>query len=254
MAAPQNIDEALAQFQKDLPTLVKDKSGQVGNQKTKYADLAQANEVVLKRLNDLGVIYVCKPTLRADDPKFVLSYRLTHVASSTSEEGDYPLKLSDNPMQMGSAITYARRYALLAVTGVVSEDEDDDGRAAANQRYAQRSNRQQAAAPAAEGRTAQRAQRPAGARPALPGEGSSATTAQMQKLAIQFGEMGVDDRGERLDLCSRFAGRELGSAKDLTGQQASALIDLAEKALTEDAPLAWLTEQIGTERAAAGAS
>jgi hypothetical protein len=34
------------------------------------------------------------------------------------------------PQQMGSAITYARRYALMAVTGVFPSNEDDDGKAA----------------------------------------------------------------------------------------------------------------------------
>ena len=34
------------------------------------------------------------------------------------------------PQTIGGAITYARRYALLAVTGVAPDDDDDDGQAA----------------------------------------------------------------------------------------------------------------------------
>jgi hypothetical protein len=54
--APKSLDEALLMLQADLPTLVKDKDGQVGHQKTKYADLVQVNAVVLKRLNALGCV------------------------------------------------------------------------------------------------------------------------------------------------------------------------------------------------------
>lgn len=128
-AAPTNIDEALLAFQRDMPTLRKDRDGQVGNQRTKYADLAQANEVIVSRLNDLGCVWVCSPVIVGDNPgRFVLAWDLTHVPSGTKRVGQFPI-LGDSPMKYGSAITYGRRYALLAVTGVVAEDEDDDGQA-----------------------------------------------------------------------------------------------------------------------------
>ena len=63
MGDPKDIDEALLMLQADPPVLVKDKKGQVGNQKTKYADLVQVNAVVLSRLNALGVAWVCCPDL-----------------------------------------------------------------------------------------------------------------------------------------------------------------------------------------------
>ena len=40
-----------------------------------------------------------------------------------------PIRVVDNPQQMGSALTYAKRYCLLAAFGLVG-DEDDDGEAA----------------------------------------------------------------------------------------------------------------------------
>ena len=51
---PRSIDDALLTFQADLPVLIKDKSGQVGNQKIKYADLKQASADRCPRL--LGTI------------------------------------------------------------------------------------------------------------------------------------------------------------------------------------------------------
>lgn len=127
MDVPKDVDEALLFFQADLPVLKKDRKGQVGNQLTKYADLTQANEVVLTRLNALGCIWTCSPDLMplGDAARFVLRWELRHVPSGTFRQGTFPI-LGDKPMQHGAAITYARRYALLAVTGVIPEDEDDD--------------------------------------------------------------------------------------------------------------------------------
>lgn len=231
MADPKSLDEALAIFQADPPTLVKDKKGQVGNQKTKYADLVQVNAVVLSALNKLGVVYKTKPTLRAEDPKFVLAYELKHVPSDTKETGEYPLKLSENPQQMGSAISYARRYVLLALTGVAAEDEDDDGQTASG-RYAQRQQRQ--SAPAEGGQTAQRAQRPASrsAQPPLPGEqpagrsaGGGITDAQQRKLHASLRDAGKADRDEALAYISDVIGRDITSTRELTTAEASRVID-----------------------------
>lgn len=258
MTDPKSLDEVLALLQADLPVLTKDKKGQVGNQKTKYADLVQVNAVVLSRLNAMGVIYKCKPTLRAEDPKFVLAYELLHVPSGTRDAGEYPLKLAENPMQMGSAITYARRYILLAMTGVVAEDEDDDGQVAAGQRYAQRANqRQRTAAPAEPaGETAQRAQRPrpTGQRPPLPGEqapdGEGITAPQRAKLMAVFGQLQIEDRTERLATCTALVGRPLESANDLTKVETIALIDVLEQAVGADDPYAFLAEAKTTKAGA----
>ena len=237
-APPKDLDEALLMLQADLPVLVKDKAGQVGNQKTRYADLVQANAVVIPRLNALGLIWKTKPTLRDEDPKFVLSYVLKHVPSGECEEGFYPLKLADNPQHLGSAITYARRYALLCVTGIVSDDEDDDGQAATGQRYAQRAAaqrpRQQAprttadAAPADGQRTAQR--RTQAARPPLPGEDPDGPVGQdqhrhMHALWRELGYGGDENREQRLTITAKILGLpDLDSSADLTRRQADTVI------------------------------
>ncbi|MET9303218.1 ERF family protein [Micromonospora aurantiaca] len=255
MADPKTLDEALAIFQANPPTLVKDKRGQVGNQKTKYADLVQVNAVVLSELNKLGVVYKTKPTLRAEDPKFVLAYQLTHVASGTSEAGEYPLKLAENPMAMGSAITYARRYVLLALTGVAAEDEDDDGQSASG-RYAQRAEqRQRAAAPTEGGQTAQRAARPAAAsraaQPPLPGEQPAGpSVSQMGMLMGLFGKVGLKEREARLRTASTLVGRPLESAKDLTRAETSDLINVLLSASESDDPAGVLAEAMAAAQAA----
>lgn len=243
MTEPKSIDEVILSLQAELPVLAKDKKGQVGNQKTKYADLVQVNDVVLKRLNAMQTIWTCRPHLEAGS--FGLHYSLMHVPSGTEKTGVWPLKLSENPQQMGSATTYGRRYALLAVTGIVAEDEDDDGNAGSGERSAQRAapQRRQPASNAAptEGDRpqAQRAQRTAGP-PPLPGEVDGLTVPQRNKILVMFDKVGIADRAERLDLSSLLVRRALKSANELTKDEARTLIDRLESAAAQDDPLGWL--------------
>ncbi len=131
-----SLAAALAQFQRDLPNVVKSETATVptktgGSYKYSYADLAKVSAVVLPRLGEVGLSFSAKPTLNADG-KFVLAYRLLHT-SGESDSGEYPLPQSGTAQEHGSAITYARRYTLCSVTGV-APDEDDDGAAASTTR------------------------------------------------------------------------------------------------------------------------
>lgn len=247
--APKTLSEALLALQADPPTLTKNRSGH----QSKYADLVQVNREVLSRLNALGVTWSCLPTL-TEDGKFVLEYELEHVASTTKKSGRWPLKLAENPQQMGSATTYGRRYALLAATGIAAEDEDDDGQAASGRRTAQRAAqpRQRAAAPAEEGQTAQRAQRqPArSGQPPLPGEQPGPSTAQMGMLMGLFTKVGLKEREARLRTASTLLGRPLGSANELTRAEASDLINVLVSASESEDPAGVLAEAMAAAEAA----
>lgn len=121
-----HLATALAAFQAALPSVHKGASGQVqGRKDYKYADLADINGVVLPLLGKHGLSFSAKPTLNAAG-RFVLAYTLRH-SSGEQDTGEYPLPEDVTPQQMGSAQTYARRYAIQAMTGV-APDEDDDGR------------------------------------------------------------------------------------------------------------------------------
>jgi hypothetical protein len=262
---PQDIDEALFMLQQDPPVLVKDQDGQVGSQKTKYADLVQANEKILARLTDLGVLWKTKPTTimipgpnGQQDPRFVLTYQLKHIASGTTEEGIYPLPAGANPMQNGSAITYARRYALIAVTNTVAEGMDDDGQGYGGRAgMAQRANvrQQQSVAQRAErpapaprperSRPAQQPELPpttggpqgppAGQAPEFPGEphrgrGGLITEPMVRKLVVSMKDCGIVGDA-RLPYVADLVNRpDLKSSKDLTFDEGRALIDALEKA------------------------
>jgi hypothetical protein len=54
--------------------------------------------------------------------------RFIHVSGSFIQDEGVPLYCADknNPQRMGSAISYARRYGLLAMIGCVGDDKSDD--------------------------------------------------------------------------------------------------------------------------------
>ena len=90
--------------------------------KTKYASINEVLDTVLPGMTEAGLCFVQFPDGEA------LTTRLMHVSGEWMQ-ASYTLKPAANtPQASGSALTYARRYALLAVLGLGTED--DDGNAA----------------------------------------------------------------------------------------------------------------------------
>jgi hypothetical protein len=94
--------------------------------KNKYADLASVFEAVRKPLTDNGLSITQTTQLR--DGMFLLVTTMGHV-SGQWRRSEYPLPLGAKPQELGSALTYGRRYSLSAICGIAA-DEDDDGEAA----------------------------------------------------------------------------------------------------------------------------
>ena len=134
--APDSLPAALAQLQTRLPRIPKDERATVTSQRTgkthsyTYANLATVSQKILPLMGELGLSFLAKPTY-GPGGEFALTYSLQHV-SGGREDGVYPLPspAEASPQQIGSAITYARRYCLCAVTGVSPDDDDDDAAAA----------------------------------------------------------------------------------------------------------------------------
>lgn len=125
-----SLAAALAAFQAELPGVSKDSENP--HFKSKYADLADMSKAILPALAKQGLAFLSMPTLT--DRGFVLAYSLLHE-SGERFDGEYPLNAAGNDQQKGSSITYARRYALGAITGAVADD--DDGNAASQVRQVQ---------------------------------------------------------------------------------------------------------------------
>lgn len=131
---PQQLfAEALVEFQKDLPHVGKGSTADTGKFSYSYAALPDIFEAVLPALTANGLSFTAAPAMT--EHGFVLRFSLLHTAGHR-EDGAYPLPdpAKATPQQIGSAITYGRRYCFCAVTGI-APDEDDDG-AAASERSA----------------------------------------------------------------------------------------------------------------------
>lgn len=127
---------ALAAFQAAMPTVYKGntaripgKDGGPGFSYT-YADLGDVTAAAMPLLTAHGLAFSCCPRA-TDKGGYELVGVLTHSAGYAME-GALPL-FGNNPQQIGGAITYARRYLLGCMTGIVT-DEDDDGASSSGER------------------------------------------------------------------------------------------------------------------------
>ena len=102
--------------------------------KSKYADLSEVVEATVPALNSAGIGVIQAPEF---DGELVSVTTIFIHESGASLTGVLRLKPSKtDPQGVGSAITYARRYSLLAMTGAAPED--DDGNAASGPRQDRR--------------------------------------------------------------------------------------------------------------------
>jgi len=127
---------ALIKMHNQIAPVVKDSTNPYF--KSKYADLASIWEAISEPLTKNGLFVLQEPsgassTLVIDDA--LVSYgSLTLTTTIIHSSGEYVRSaftvpvVSPNPQGFGSAVTYARRYALQSVFGIAPED--DDGNAA----------------------------------------------------------------------------------------------------------------------------
>lgn len=121
------IGAALAKAQGAIENATKDKANPFF--KSTYADLAGVWDACRAALSSNGLSVVQTP--EQSDKGVIVSTMLLH-SSGQWISGSYLMPVSKFDAQsIGSAITYARRYALAAMVGVAPEDDDSN---AANNR------------------------------------------------------------------------------------------------------------------------
>ena len=118
------ISAALAKAQGEIanPT----KGSENPHFRSHYADLSAGINAVRDCLSANGIAYV--QATRLDGGVLMLDTRLAHSGGQWIES-EFPVcSFPEKPQIVGSALTYARRYALFALAGIAGED--DDGNAA----------------------------------------------------------------------------------------------------------------------------
>lgn len=121
----KQIAQALVKSQKQFGPALKTSSNP--HFKSRYADLAACVEAVVDALNDNGIALI-QQTHECDDGVIVETV-FVHESGETYSAGKLHVPAAkQDPQGYGSALTYARRYSLMAACGIAPED--DDGNAA----------------------------------------------------------------------------------------------------------------------------
>ena len=132
------MDLALLAWSKSKPICEKNGTANYGS----YSTLEDVIKCVDKAAA-YGLTFVQENNFERDPhgnlDEFIIT-RMIHAATSTERVGRTLVKIKgaaiDNPQQMGSGITYAKRYGLQAMFGLAS---DDDGNLAAGDQSANNS-------------------------------------------------------------------------------------------------------------------
>lgn len=115
----KNLYKALSDFQTKCPLIKKDANNPFF--KSKYAPLDSILPIIMPILKEVGLVITQTPN------GLTLKTTLAHIESGEVLEGSAELILDkQNAQGYGSSLTYARRYSIVAMLGL-NTDEDDDG-------------------------------------------------------------------------------------------------------------------------------
>lgn len=241
MTAHTSLAEALAAVQTRLPAIAKGETAKVTSKRTgekytyRYADLSDVSEAILPLLGANGLSWITRPTFNAAG-KFVLAYELLHITDQ-SRTGEYPLPDGGTPQEIGSAITYARRYCLCSVTGVAPKDDDDDGAHASRRLADTVADPWDTAKPAPKPQPA--AELPKKVQPKQQPNGQPAPMVERGQQKHMFGQFrrlgydGQEHREIRLAMTEEILGRQVGSSDDLTFNEAAKVIQELDKMIAK---------------------
>lgn len=136
---------ALAKAQAEIQGAKKDSENPFF--KSKYADLSAVWDACRNSLtkNELAIVQTPRSEITENATIISLGTLLTHSSGEWIYEELSAVPVKDDPQGIGSCVTYLRRYALSAFTGVAPED--DDGNAASQPGQPQKAKASRKAAP-----------------------------------------------------------------------------------------------------------
>ncbi len=205
---------ALVEFQKNAPHIAKDSVNP--HFKNRYASLDAIMDAVRGPLAEQGLVITQHPSEHDLVP--TLDTILLHVSGEMIRSTMLLSAERSGPQAQGSALTYARRYAVLAVLGLVA-DEDDDGEAATRGKEA--------------------------AKPKTVGSEDSSMASEGDGLSDPTGIKGAISREEgELTVAILVAAGKLG-AEDATREA----VGKSKATRTPDEHIAWLKRNLKTAQA-----
>lgn len=97
--------------------------------KSKYADLATILDAIESKAAKYGLVITSSLRMDTGTEAWVLETTLEHKDSDEKKISTFPV-FGGKPQEIGSSITYARRYNIQSLLNLAAED--DDGNATAN--------------------------------------------------------------------------------------------------------------------------
>lgn len=134
--ATNNLSNKFMKVLNEVPNFVTDETAQAGNRTYQYLNLATILKTIKPVFEKHGLAFSQRVTFdNTGEARQVIGTVETIIFDDEEQmvACSYPFFVTGDPQQVGSAITYARRYSLYAVLGIFP-DKDDDG-AYARQRY-----------------------------------------------------------------------------------------------------------------------
>lgn len=130
-ASIENIAKALVKFQSECPVIELDREVEVktktgGAYKFKYATFGNIVETTKPILAKNGLSF-CQPVQPDGSVTTIIMHESGEFIASTLS-----IKGEQTPQGIGSSISYAKRYSLSSILGIVSEDDDDGNIAEGN--------------------------------------------------------------------------------------------------------------------------
>src|SRR5947209_8904907 len=126
-AALAKAQGELSNPEKSLIATIRSPFPREGDRTFRYASLASGLDIVRKSLGQHEIATIQTTAIDQGSGQIRLTTLLAH-ASGEWISSDWPVcPISDtvNPQRMGTALSYARRYALFALVGIAGEDDLD---------------------------------------------------------------------------------------------------------------------------------
>lgn len=124
-----NLNQKFMRVLNEVPNFNTDETAQAGNRTYKYLNLATLLKNIKPIFEKHGIAFSQKVTFDGTgDGRQILGTIETIIFDENEQQTvcSYPFFVTGDPQQVGSAITYARRYSLTTVLGIFP-DKDDDG-------------------------------------------------------------------------------------------------------------------------------
>lgn len=125
-----NLNQKFMRVLNEVPNFNTDETAQAGNRTYKYLNLATLLKNIKPIFEKHNIAFSQKITFDSTgDGRQILGTVETIIFDENEQQTvcSYPFIVTGDPQQVGSSITYARRYSLTTVLGIFPDKDDDGG-------------------------------------------------------------------------------------------------------------------------------